>query len=162
MVGVGFQDRIDTKVELKGVHLCCDACVDGVGVALKDVEGVESRCDIGNRTVTLTANNDAAAQNALDALAAAGYHGETDNQQLAMKAQGDVPRGKVKSLKVSDIHNCCWPCCKAIKDAIKTVSGVTGDTAQSEVTAFEVTGDFDAAALVNALHAAGFNARVEV
>ncbi len=154
-------NQAETKVVLKGVHLCCDLCVDGVGVALKGVEGVKARCDIGSKTVTLTAKDDAAVQNALDALAAAGYHGETDNQQLAMKAQGDVPRGKVKSLKVSDIHNCCWPCCKAIKDAIKAVSGVTGDTAQSEVTAFEVTGDFDAA-IVNALHAAGFNARVEV
>jgi len=43
----------------------------------------------------------------------------------------------------------------------ETVSGVTGDTAQSQVTAFEVTGDFDAPALVQALHAAGFNARVK-
>ena len=161
MVHETFQNQTETTVELKGVHLCCDACVDGVGVALKDVEGVESRCDIGNRTVTLTANNNAAAQKALDALAAAGYHGETGNKQLAMKTQGDVPRGKVRSLKVSGIHNCCWPCCKAIKDTIKTVSGVTGDTAQSEATAFEVTGDFDAPALVQALHAAGFNAQVK-
>ena len=82
---MGLLNRSATKVELKGVHLCCDACVDGVGVALKDVEGVESHCDIGNRTVTLTAD-DAAAQKALDALAAAGYHGDTGNKQLAMKA----------------------------------------------------------------------------
>jgi mercuric ion binding protein len=160
-MSMGLLNRSGTKVELTGVHLCCDACVDGVGVALKDVEGVESHCDIGNRTVTLTAGDDAAAQKALDALAAAGYHGETGNKQLTMKAQGDAPQGKVKRLKVSGIHNCCWPCCKAIKDAIKTVSGVTGDTARSEVTAFEVTGDFDAPALVQALHAAGFNARVK-
>ena len=160
-MGVALQDRTEIKVELKGVHLCCDACVDGVDVALKDVEGVESRCDIGNRTVTLTANDDAAAQKALDALAAAGYHGETGNQQLAMKAVGDVPQGKVNSLKVSGIHNCCWPCCEAIKEAIETVAGVTGDTAESEVTTFEVTGDFDAAALVQALHDAGFSAQVK-
>ena len=83
---MGLLNRSATKVELKGVHLCCDACVDGVGVALKDVEGVESHCDIGNRTVTLTADDDAAAQKALDALAAAGYHGETGNPRLAMKA----------------------------------------------------------------------------
>jgi periplasmic mercuric ion binding protein len=159
-MSMGLLNRSATKVELKGVHICCDACVAGVDVALKDVEGVESRCDIGNRTVTLTAEDDAAARNALDALAAAGYHGETGNQQLAMKAQSDAPRGKVKRLKVSGIHNCCWPCCKAIKDAIKTVSGVTGDTARSEATAFEVTGDFDAPALLQALHDAGFNAQV--
>ena len=158
---MGLLNRSATKVELKGVHLCCDACVDGVSAALKDVEGVESRCDIGNRTVTLTADDNAAAQKALGALAAAGYHGETGNPQLAMKAQGKIPQGKIKLLKVSGIHNCCWPCCKAIKGAIKTVAGVTGDTATSEATAFEITGDFDAPALVQALHAAGFSARVK-
>ena len=152
--------QAETTVVLRGVHLCCDSCVNGVGVALKDVEGVNTRCDIKNRTVTLTANDDAAAQRALDALAAAGYHGDTGNPQLAMKAQGKIPRGKVKLLEVSGIHNCCWPCCQAIKGAIKTVAGVTGDTATSEATAFEVTGDFDAASLVKALNAAGFSARV--
>lgn len=152
-------NRSATKVELQGVHLCCDACVDGVGVVLKDVEGVESHCDIGNRTVTLTAD-DAAVQRALDALAIAGYHGDTGDPQLAMKAQGKIPQGKVKLLKVSGIQNRCWPCCQAIKGAIKTVVGVTGDTATSEVTAFEVTGDFDAAELVKALNAAGFSAQV--
>lgn len=37
---------------------------------------------------------------------------------------------------------------------------MTGDTATSEATAFEVTGDFDAAELVKALNAAGFSAQV--
>jgi len=154
-------NQAETKVVLKGVHLCCDLCVDGVGVALKGVEGVKARCDIGSKTVTLTAKDDAAVQNALDALAAAGYHGDTGDQQLAMKAQGNVPQGKVKVLKVSGIHNCCWPCCQAIKGAIETVAGVTGDTAVSEATAFEVTGDFDAASLVKALNVAGFSAQVK-
>ena len=153
-------NQAGTKVVLKGVHLCCDACVDGVGVALKGVERVKARCDIGNRTVTLTANDDAAVQKALDALATAGYHGDTGNPQLAMKALGNVPQGKVKLLKVSGIHNCCWPCCQAIKGAIKTVAGVTGDTATSDATAFEVIGDFDAVSLVKALNAAGFSAWV--
>ena len=41
------------------------------------------------------------------------------------------------------------------------MDGVTGDTARPRATTFEVTGDFDAAALVKALNAAGFSARVE-
>ena len=105
--------------------------------------------------------DDATAQKALDALAAAGFHGSADNQQLAMKPVSYVPQGKVKSLKVSGIHNCCGPCCEAIKGAIATVDGVTGDTARPRATTFEVTGDFDAAALVKALNDAGFSARVE-
>jgi len=113
------------------------------------------------RTVTLTARDDAAAQKALDAIAAAGFYGSSDNEQLAMKAVSGIPQGKVKTLKVSGIHNCCGPCCEAIKGAIATVDGVTGDTARPRATTFEVTGDFDAAALVRALNAAGFSARVE-
>ena len=65
----------------------------------------------------------------------------------------DIPAGKVKSLKVSGIHNCCGPCCDAIKEAIKTVEGVTGDTAKPRATTFVVTGDFYAADLVKALNA---------
>jgi periplasmic mercuric ion binding protein len=77
-----------------------------------------------------------------------------------MKAVSDIPPGKVKSLKVSGIHNCCGPCCEAIKGAIATVEGVTGDTARPRATSFEVTGDFHAADLVRALNAAGFSAQV--
>ena len=77
------------------------------------------------------------------------------------KVESSVPAGKVKSLKLSGIHNCCQPCCEAIKEAIATVDGVTGDTATPRETRFEVSGDFSAAALIEALHAAGFHAEVE-
>jgi len=153
--------RTDIKVESTGVHLCCQGCVNAADAALMSVEGVNSRCDMDNGTVTLTASDAAAAQKALYALAAAGFHGSTGNNQLAMKAVSGIPQGKVKTLKVSGIHNCCGPCCDAIKGAIATVDGATGDTARPRATIFEVTGDFDAAALVKALNAAGFSARVE-
>jgi periplasmic mercuric ion binding protein len=148
------------KVKLTGIHLCCQGCVNAADAALMSVEGVKSHCDMENGTATLTAGDDAAAQKALDALAAAGFYGSTDNQKLTMKAVSDVPQGKVKSLKVSGIHNCCGLCCEAIKEAIATVDGVTGDTATPRATTFEVIGDFDAAALVKALNAAGFSAQV--
>ena len=77
------------------------------------------------------------------------------------KVESSVPAGKVKSLKLSGIHNCCQPCCEAIKEAIATVDGVTGDTATPRQTSFEVRGDFSAAAFIEALHAAGFHAEVE-
>jgi mercuric ion binding protein len=152
--------RNGIKVELTGVHLCCQGCVNAVDAALRSVEGVDSRCDVENGTVAVTASDAGAAQRALDALAAAGFHGTSDNNQLAMKAVSDVPQGKVRSLKVSGIHNCCGPCCEAIKGAIATVEGVTGDTAKPRATSFEVTGDFHAADLVRALNSAGFSAQV--
>lgn len=45
-------------------------------------------------TVVLTARDDVAAQKALDAIGAAGFHGSTDNEQLAMKALSSIPRGQ--------------------------------------------------------------------
>lgn len=154
-------NRSETTVKLKGVHLCCQSCVDGVDEALEGMPGVKWQCDMENGTVTLTASDAAAAQKALDAIAAAGFHGDSGNKQLAMKAVRNVPRGKVNRLKLSGIHNCCEPCCEAIKGAIAAVDGVTGDTAKPRATTFEVKGNFDAAALIRALNAAGFSAQVE-
>jgi copper chaperone CopZ len=78
-----------------------------------------------------------------------------------IKVESSVPAGKVKSLKLSGIHNCCQLCCEAIKEAIANVDGVTGDTATPRQTNFEVSGDFSAATLIESLHAAGFHAEVE-
>ena len=144
---------------LKGVHLCCDACVDGVGVALKDVEGVESHCDIGNRTVTLTADDDAAAQKALDALAAAGYHGDTGNQQLAMKAAGRDPPGQGQAPESFGHPQLLLAVLPGHQGRDQDRGRRDRRHGESEATAFEVTGDFDAAELVKALNAAGFSAQ---
>lgn len=89
---------------MTGVHLCCQGCVDAVDAAVQNVAGVTSRCDMEKRTVALTASDGAAAQKALDAIAAAGFHGSPGNAHLAMKAVRRIPRGRVKSLKVSGIH----------------------------------------------------------
>ena len=152
----------ETKVEVKKVHLCCGACVKGVAAALKKVEGVTPKCDQKAGTVTLTAKDDATAQKALDALGDAGYFGDTGSKTLTIKPAAGVPSGKVKSLKLSNAHNCCRRCCtKAIKTAVKAVDGVTGDTAKPKTADFEVTGDFDAAAVVKALNDAGFQVSVE-
>lgn len=153
--------RTEINLQLTGVHLCCQGCVNAADAALMSVEGVHARCDMTKRTVTLTASGRLAAQKALNALAAAGFYGSSDDDQLTMKPASTVPQGKIKRLKVSAIHNCCGPCCEAIKEAIATVDGVTGDTAQPRETTFEVTGDFEAAALVKALNAAGFSAQVK-
>jgi copper chaperone CopZ len=151
----------EAKVELKGVHLCCGACVKGVATALKGVEGVSAKCDQDAGTVTITAKDDAAAQKALDALTDAGYHGETGNPAFTIKETAGVPKGKVKSLTLTGVHNCCRSCCKGIKDAVKTVAGVKADTAKPKDATFEVTGDFDAAEVVKALSAAGFHVKVK-
>ncbi|MGH7171780.1 MAG: heavy-metal-associated domain-containing protein [Gemmataceae bacterium] len=149
-----------THLKLKGVHLCCGGCTDAVVTAVESVPGAAAECDMENGTVTLTAPDDAAAQKALDAIADAGLHGETGDKHLAMKVERNVPPGKIQRLKVTGIHNCCQPCYQAIEDAIDSVEGVTDDTAASGKTTFEVSGDFHAAALLEALNAAGFHAKV--
>jgi copper chaperone CopZ len=153
--------RAETRVELKGVHLCCPACIRAVAETLKKVEGVKGVCDQKARTITLAARDEEAARKAVDALAAAGFHGETDNKDLAIKDDSGVAKGKVKGLTLSGVHNCCGACCRAIKETVKKVDGVTGDTARPRMARFEVTGDFDAEELVKALNAAGFHVKVE-
>jgi periplasmic mercuric ion binding protein len=153
--------RAETKVELKGVHLCCPACTAAVRTTLRDVEGVKVVCDQKNKTVTITATDDKAAQNALDALAAHGFHGDTGSSTLTIKEDSGVSGGKVSSLTVTGIHNCCGACCAAIKKTVQKVDGVKGDTAKPKATSFTVTGNFDAAELVKALNAAGFHVKVQ-
>ena len=158
---LGAAGLAETKVEVKGVHLCCPACVKGVGTALKDVEGVKGECDRKAKTVTLTASDEATAQKGIDALAAAGFHGKLDTEAVKYPNDSGVTKGKVKSLTLEGIHNCCPNCNNSIKKAVKKVEGVTGDTAKPKTESFEVTGDYEATELIHALHEAGFHAKVK-
>lgn len=152
--------QTDIQVQLKGVHLCCEGCVDAVASALERMPGVAFHCDMERGTVAFTAKDTVMAQQALDAIADAGLHGNTGSAHLAMKAERNIPPGRVQKLKISGIHNCCRLCTEAIKGALQTVSGVTGDTVRPGETRFEITGDFAAGEVLNALNAAGFHAKV--
>ena len=153
--------RAETKVELKGTHLCCAQCVAAVGKILKTVDGVTGKCDQKAKTITITAPDDATAQKAIDALAAGGFHGDIGNKDVKVKDDSGAVKGKVKSLTVTGIHNCCGMCNAAIKKAIKTVDGVKSDTCKPKEDTFEVEGDFDAQALIKALNDAGYHAKVK-
>jgi mercuric ion binding protein len=158
---LGAAALAETKVEIKDVHLCCGACVKGVDKALKGVEGIKGVSDRDAGTVTITAADDTAAQKAIDALAAAGFHGSLETKAVKFPQDSGVTPGKVTSLTLTGVHNCCRSCTKGIKDAVKEVKGVTGDTAKPKSETFEVTGDFDPIALVGALHKAGFHVKVK-
>ena len=153
--------RAETKIQLKGVHLCCAKCTAAVKSAVRKVDGVKATCDQRKGTVTIEAPDDATAQKALDALAAKGFHGDTGNSTLKIKEDSGVAAGKVNSLTLTGIHNCCGSCNNAIEDAIKKVDGVTADTAKPHKDSLTVTGNFDGAELVKALNAAGFHVRVQ-
>ena len=153
--------RAETKVELKGVHLCCPGCTKAVGDILKKVDDVKGACDAKAGTVTITAKDDEAAKKALQALADGGFHGDTGNKDLAIKDDSGATKGKVEKLTLTGVHNCCGRCNSQLKEAIKKVEGVKADTAKAKSDTFEVTGDFDAAELVMALNAAGYHVKVK-
>ena len=157
----GAAASADTTVELKGTHLCCGQCVAAVGTILKKVEGVTGKCDQKTGTVTLTAKDDAAAQKAVDALAAGGFHGTTDSKTVTVKEDSGATAGKVKTLTLVGVHNCCGACNKAITTALGKVEGVTANTAKPKTDTFDVTGEFDAAEVVKALNAAGYHVKVK-
>jgi copper chaperone CopZ len=153
----------ETKVELKSVHMCCEGCAEEVEAVLKKVEGVTGvAVDQKTRAARFTATDAEAAQKALDALAAEGFHGDTGGaKDFAFKDDSGAKAGQVKSLTVTGFHNSCPGCAKSFREAIKDVKGVTGDNAKSKVTTAEVTGEFDAAELVKALNKAGFHVKVK-
>jgi copper chaperone CopZ len=158
---VGAAALAETKVEISNVHLCCPACIKSVGAAVKTVEGVKAKCDQKAKTVALSAPDDETAQKAIEALAAAGFHGRLDTKAVHFPRDSGAGDGKVSTLTVTGIHNCCGACTKLIKSAVKKVKGVTGDTVKAKAKTFEVTGDYEARDLVRALHEAGFHIKVE-
>src|SRR5262249_1848457 len=72
----------ETKVAVRGVPLCCPACIKAVAGILKSVDGVKGACDQANKTVTIIAPDVQTARKALDALAAGGFHGSTGDKSL--------------------------------------------------------------------------------
>ncbi len=158
---LGAAALAETKVEVSNVHLCCGACVKVVGKAVKSVEGVTAVCDQKAKTVTITAPDDATAQKGIEALAAAGFHGRLETKAVHFPRDSGVSKGKVSSLTLTGVHNCCPACNKAIKSTVAKVKGVTGDTAKHKGDSFEVTGDFEGTDVVRALHEAGFHLKVK-
>ena len=158
----GAQPPAATKVSLKNVHMCCDGCAEEVAEVLGKVEGVTGvSTDKKTTTATFTAADGKAAQKALDALAAAGFHGDPGKDKgYAFKDDSGVKAGTVKTLTVTGFHNSCGGCVKSLKEAVKDVKGVAGVTAKAKVGTAEVTGEFEAVEVVTALNKAGFHVKV--
>lgn len=150
----------ETKVKLTDMHICCGGCTKGIQAAVAGLSGVKVDVDQDAEETTITADNASAAQKAIDAIAAAGYHATVHGDGVSLKA-GDAPAGKVQRLTVSNAHNCCGACCKAIKAAVASVDGVQADTCKPKQTEFVVEGNFDAKALVAALEKVGFHVSVK-
>lgn len=149
-----------TKVTVSETHLCCGQCLKGVEAALKGVSGVTHKSSQEAKTIEITAENDAAAQQALDALAMAGFYGKVDGGSAKYNVP-TVATAKAKKVEVTGIHNCCGACTTAIKKAVTGVSGVSGTNIKNKDTTFTVEGDFEPKQVQDALLKAGFFAEVK-
>jgi len=157
-LGAASWAAAESKVTLENTHLCCKSCVKGAGEAVAKVEGATAACDPKTKTVTITAPDAATAQKALDSLEAAGFYGKATGAEL--KDDSGAPKGEVKSLTLTGIHNCCHKCTVAINETIKKVPGATGEI-EAKAQTVTVTGDFDAGKLVDAFEEAGFHVKAE-
>jgi copper chaperone CopZ len=150
----------ETKVTISNTHLCCGQCLRAVDSTLKDMAGVKHKSSQEAKTIEITAESDAAAQKAIDALAAAGFYGKLDNDKVKYKpvTTGDAA---VERLEVAGVHNCCGACTNAIKKAVTSVSGVTGTSVKAKEESFAIEGNFKPADVVKALLDAGFYVEVK-
>ena len=161
VLGLAAGVRAETTVKLTNMHICCGGCTRAIVAATKDLEGAKVAVDQDAEEVTIRAENKAAAQKAVDAILAAGYHAVTESKDVTIGDDSGAKSGKVRRLTVSGAHNCCGACTVAIKGALKTVEGVQADTCKAKQTSFVVEGEFDAQALVKALADAGFHVKVQ-
>jgi copper chaperone CopZ len=145
------------EVTIKGSHLCCGMCYKAAEKAVGKVDGASITFDKTKKTMTVSAGDAKTAQKAVDALAAAGFHGKTGNKKIKFKNDSGVKKGSVKRLELVGVHNCCGGCNKTIKKAIASVKGVSSDNAKVGGESIVIEGDFDGAALVAALYKAGFH-----
>ena len=150
----------ETKVTISETHLCCGQCLRAVDTTLKDMPGVKHTSSQQAKTIEIVADNDEAAQKAIDALAAAGFYGRLDNDKVKYKPV-DASDATVEKLEVSGVHNCCGACNTAITKAVKGVSGVSGTNVKAKDTSFTVEGKFKPGELVKALLDAGFYVQVK-
>ncbi|MEK6233442.1 MAG: heavy-metal-associated domain-containing protein [Planctomycetales bacterium] len=148
-------------VTVEGVHLCCPSCVKAAHKAASSVEGVSVGVHAKKRTIHLTSSHPKAVQQSLAALAAAGFHGKSSQAGIVFKNDGGAKPGKVRRAEFIGIHNCCGGCTRAIKQAVGSVEGVVADTVKPNSRSFVVEGDFEPAAVIQALNAAGFHARIK-
>jgi periplasmic mercuric ion binding protein len=150
----------DSTVKLSEVHICCNSCVTAANKLVATVPGVKGEVDKDAGTITLTAANKADLQKTTDALVAAGFYGKSSDASVKVNAETGAKGEKVKTLTISGVHLCCSSCVTAVGKAVKSVDGVESHTAARNAKTFEVKGDFNDKAVLDALQKAGLTGKV--
>ena len=146
-----------SKVTLSGVHICCSTCQETIQHAVLGVKGANVKVDQDAKTVAISAGDDTVAQEALDAVASAGFYGKSDNAKVGMKTT--AVDGKLSSAEFVGFHNCCGGCSSSIENAVKSVIGVQAATVSNR--SCLVKGDFNVVSVLKAINDAGFSASVK-
>ncbi|MCB1062142.1 MAG: hypothetical protein KDN20_04375 [Verrucomicrobiae bacterium] len=149
----------ETEVTLAGAHLCCGGCKTGVEDAVAGIKDLEVSMSGSNITVKGKSGNDV--QKALDAIAAAGYYGNSDNETVKI-ADGKASDEETDSVKVSNVHLCCGKCVSAVDDVVKAITGASGHDAEKGSDSFTIKGEkIKPSAVLAALRAEGLNGTVK-
>ena len=148
-----------STVKISDVHLCCKSCITGAEKAVAKVSGATVAANQDEETLTITAPDAAAAQQAVDSLVAAGYFGKSADPAIKVKDTSGAKDAKVTKLAVNEVHLCCKKCVTAVSKALENVKGVTGNTAEKGAKTFEVTGDFNAKEVFTALQNTGLTGK---
>ena len=152
--------QAEATVTIDGVHNCCKSCENGIKKAVESVKGAKlSSSTKTSATVELKSKADT--KKVLAALMDGGYYGTVEGNKESAAPASASTAAKVKSATVSGVHLCCQKCANAAIEAVKSVSGVTGNTVASKAKTFEVTGEFSTADLASALNKAGFNGKIK-
>lgn len=151
-------------VSVKGVHICCGACVKGINDALGGVDGVSDvTVDKDSKVVGYSAANEDAAKAGIKALAKAGFYGDAKHgdDQLKFPASGAKEDAKANTVKLTSVHLCCGACVKDVQAAVKDVKGATKVDVDRDTGSVTLSGsDISVEEAVAALNDAGFYAKV--
>jgi periplasmic mercuric ion binding protein len=148
------------KVELKDVHLCCQRCVNDAKAVLGKVDGVtDVNCDRMTKTIAFATKDAATSTAALKALCDAGFYGAASEDGKAVKLDVATPKAgeKADEVSIKNVHLCCPACKAAVSKALTDMK--VEFSGKSDV---KVTGkDIDKSKLLETLHKAGFNGKIE-
>lgn len=151
------------KVEVKGVHLCCQQCATSIADILKKVEGVaDASCDRQAKTVTFTADEKAAAAG-VKALHEGGFFGAATLDGKEMKVEAAAPKKgeKADEITVKGVHVCCRRCETSINGLFKDAKVEYGP-ANGKLKDVKITGKgLDKAEVLETLRKEGLNGKIE-
>src|SRR5262245_2075291 len=98
LLGLGLNTAHAGKVELTGVHVCCNQCVNLAKKILTTVDGVtDGAADKDKKTVSFTAKDDKAAAAGVAALAKGGYYGAATHDGKELKVDLPTPKAGEKA-----------------------------------------------------------------